>query len=139
MYSIDAVEHDLVIEPNAWMRSFDITDSLEVKKINEHIIAQVREKEQSARLQRKEKNNSAWSRGDLTKQKPTIRGHIPKKRERKIFFLGSTYKIRIRFYEAYKQFLDTCTQLYTQWKTGDFLIKWPACTFIPWRPPIIAT
>ena len=57
--SFDTVEHDLVIEPNAWMRSFDITDSLEVKETNEHIIAQVREKEQSARLQRKEKNNTA--------------------------------------------------------------------------------
>jgi len=137
--TFDSVEHALVLEPNAWMPIFGITESKEVKDTNQQIVLLVRENEQLARDQRREKKKTVWNKHQLRAQSPTVSGHIPKKRERKIFFLGSTKEIRLAFYAQYVQFVDTCRELYDLWKKGDFSIQWPPQAFIPWRAPFVAT
>jgi cell division protein FtsB len=134
--TFDSIDHPLILEPNAWMLVFGITELHEVQAVNHQIVALIRENEQLARNQRQENNKTVWSRRELRSQTPTISGHIPKKRERKIFFLGSTKEIRLEFYTGYVQFVKTCRGLYDLWRKGDFTIQWPPQAFIPWRPPL---
>jgi hypothetical protein len=135
--TFDSVEHQLTLEPNAWMKSFGIVEPDDVKTINNQIVSLIRSNERSVRKEREKRNIPVWSKRELRSQTPTVSGHIPKQRERKIFFLGSTNDIRHQFYLEYVDFVKTCKELFYSWRRGEFTLAWPPQAYIPWCPPTV--
>lgn len=126
----------LIREPNAWMKSFGITNDAEASKHNLRIIERVRRLEQRARLRRMKLNKPLFGSARLRSQ-PILKPHRPKKRERKIFVMMSDKKKRIRHIRLNNQFCDECKWCYEQTLMGNYSVEWPAGAFRPRIPPNI--
>jgi len=113
------------VMPLKWLEAFNIVDPIEVEKIRQRIIAQVRQEE--ARLAPK-KDPSRRIEGFMVDDR-----HIPKKKERKVFMYASCKEIRIAFLETFRAFIHRCAECYRLMRQGYKDVPWPAECF---KPPI---
>ena len=123
--------HPLTFHPNAWMKCFGIKDS-EVEAINKRIFEMILNSESLSRQERLAKGFSTFGINKL-KAEPIMKPHIPKKKERKIFFLASTFETRLAMLNDFLAFDDQCTRCYQALRKGDTSISWPPGAF---RPPM---
>lgn len=125
--------HELVIQPNTWMRSFGIVDPEQVEETNQKIVQYLTGLEQEAREKRKKKNQKVMGQKRLLEE-PIDLTYQPKKPTRRIFVHSLDPELRAYLIEKYQEFCDACKQCYERWKLGDFAVRWPDGAFLP-SPP----
>ena len=119
--------------PNIWMRAFGVKDC-DVSEINQRIQKKLRHRERIAAMLRRITGRTVMGRPALKKQ-PILKPHKPKKKSRKIFYLGSSREDRIWYILDFKEFCRQCAECYQEWLKGNFLVKWPPGAFKPPLPP----
>jgi len=125
--------HKLVIQPNAWMKSFNISPE-EVEEINEGILERLKELESEAR---KERNSLGWKVMGARRlaSEPLSLSYRSKSTAKKIFCYAEDRETRIQMIADYKEFCARCTECYQLWKLGDYKVQWPPGAFLPAMPP----
>jgi hypothetical protein len=113
------------IMPLKWLEAFNVVDPVEIEKIRQRVITQVRQEE-----------------ARLAPKKPPLRRiegyivdgrHIPKKKERKVFMYASCKMTRLAFLETFQAFIQRCAECYRLMRQGYKDVPWPAECF---KPPI---
>ena len=125
--------HLLVLQPNAWMKSFGLDDEV-VEDINEHIMARIEKFESNARADRIRRGFRPMGAKRLEAQ-PIDLAYMSKSQGRRIFVYASDKNIRMRMIQRYKEFCRICDECYQRWKLGDYTIEWPPGAFKPPIPP----
>ena len=127
--------HELVIEPNAWMKTFGIDTGAEVEETNERIMAFHTVLEEEAREKRVADKRKVMGRKKL-RSRPINLSYQPKKTSRRIFTYSLDPKLRVYLIEAYQEFCANCRECYERWKLGDFSVQWPPGAFLPPMPHV---
>jgi hypothetical protein len=127
------LSHELVVEPNAWMKVFGVQSEAEVAGVNEGIIEQLKDFEYSAARERKEKGKQVIGALKLSQASIDL-SYRPKSHGRRIFVYALDTEIRISMIESYKAFCERCTECYLRWKLGDYSVEWPPGAFKPAEP-----
>jgi hypothetical protein len=125
------VTHDLVLEPNAWMKCFGIED---VASTNQRITDRLRDMEESARTKRCQNGWKVKGASRLAAEAINLT-YKPKSGSRKIFIYTLNPERRKQMLADYKFFCQRCTYCYEQWKVGDYSVEWPPGAFQPPIPP----
>jgi hypothetical protein len=128
--SEEALEHELVIKPLAWLELFGITDRKRIEAIRQRVIKLVYEQE--AKYQ-KERTRPVIGAQNLRRQR-YLKPHVPAKRGRKIFVISVDPEMRRRIISFVRQISETCRMCYERLKQGGS-VTWPDGIFIPWLPP----
>jgi hypothetical protein len=113
------------VMPLKWLEAFKVVDPIEVEKIRQRIIAEVRREE--ARLAPK-KSPSRRIEGFIVDAR-----HIPRKKERKVFMYASCKELRLAFLQTFRAFIRQCAECYRLMRQGYKDVPWPAECF---KPPI---
>ena len=128
-------QHTLTIEPNAWMKCFNITDKAEIQRINQTIKNSIRMREALSEERRKKQGKSALGSHRLAAQ-PILKDHTPKKKSKKIFVICHVKDLRIACIEEHLDFIALRRERFLEWKMGDFSNGWPPGCFRPPMPPL---
>lgn len=126
--------HELVRQPNAWMKCFGITKDEEVMEINKRIKAKLRQMEADARKKRQRENKSILGAERLRNQ-PLMKPHTPKKRGRKILIIATDKEVIVEHNLRAKAFRKTYKNCHARWRRGELNIEWPPEGFKPQLPP----
>jgi len=113
------------IMPLKWLEAFNIVDPIQIEKIRQRIITEVRRVE--ATLAPKIPPSQRLA-GYVVDNR-----YVPKKKERKVFMYGSCKEIRFVFLEVYRSFIARCADCYQLMKQGYTNVSWPPECF---KPPI---
>ena len=113
------------VMPLKWLEAFKIIDPIEIEKIRQRIIAQVREEE--ARLAPK-KTPLRRIEGFVVTD-----AYVPRKKGRKVFMYASCKELRWAFLATFRRFINQCTECYLLMKQGYTDVPWPPGCF---KPPI---
>jgi hypothetical protein len=124
--------YKLTRHPNAWMRCFGVKTDQEVQEVNDSIIEQIRENELLEAQRRKADGKTVLGAARMRAQ-PLMKAHVPKEKDRKIYFIASDPETRIAAIAEFKEFCEECDECYQAWKRGDFSVEWPPGAF---RPPL---
>jgi hypothetical protein len=111
--------------PLKWLHAFKIVDPIEIEKVRQRIIKEVREEE--ARL--------APKKAPLRRIEGFVvtDAYVPKKKSRKIFMFASSKELRLAFLETFHSFIRKCRECYLLMKQGYTDVPWPPGCF---KPPI---
>ncbi len=123
----------LVRQPNYWMKCFGIEER-DAGEINKDIEEKLEKKEEAAERRREKSGKKVMGRVKLLSQ-AIMAEHTPKKRDRKIFYLGLCKENRIAYLREFKSFCDQCRACYREWLVGNFSVSWPPGAFKPPLPP----
>jgi hypothetical protein len=115
----------LRIEPNAWMKCFNL-EQKDVAVFNADCLGQLRVAEQEARVLREAKGRKPKGAA-LLREEAIMRSHTPKKKERKIFVIGTDKEARINYINMVKGILAECRRLFLK----NLMHLWPAGVFRP--------
>jgi hypothetical protein len=115
----------LRIMPLKWLHAFNIVDPIEIEKIRQRIINEVRAEE--ARLALK-KDPLRRIEGFVVTDT-----YVPRKKSRKIFMYGSSKEVRLEYLETFHDFIRKCRECYRLMKQGYTDVPWPPGCF---KPPI---
>ncbi len=115
----------LSIEPNAWMRCFGLEDK-DVAALNGECVKRLRAAEKEAQALREAQGKKAKGCASL-REEAIMRPHTPKKRERRVFVIGTDKETRISYIEFVKSILAECRQLFLR----NLLHLWPPGVFRP--------
>ena len=126
----------LTFYPFAWLKVFGITSSRQVNEIRNRIVEMTKETEQGLLKERFKDRMQVLGVARLLRASISVRGHKPKKIERKIFFLSSISELRCRFLAHYKRFCDDCRQCYRLACKGVKDLIWPHGAFVPPIPAL---
>jgi hypothetical protein len=126
------LSHDLVLQPNAWMKIYGITDPAEVAEVNQSIVSTLLHYEAEARTIRCQSGWRVKGAAKLATEAINL-SYLPDKKSRKIFVYASDPELRKQRIADYKIFCQRCTYCYEQWKIGDYSVEWPPGAF---QPPI---
>ena len=113
------------VMPLKWLEAFGIVDPIEIEKVRQRIIAQVRDEE--ARL--------APQRAPSRRLEGFVVTDVyrPRKKQRKVFMYSSCRKLRWAFQETFRRFINQCAKCYLLMKQGCLDVPWPPGCF---KPPI---
>lgn len=131
--SEEAIEHPIVLKPFKWLEPFGISDSKDIERIRQKIIARVHETERANSLARAKANKGCLSCRALVQQE-FMKPHIPKKKDRKIFLICGDKETRLSLLESFRRTIARCRECYRLAKAG-LRVDWPPGTFIPCFPP----
>ena len=121
----DATEyHDFTIYPNAWMKSFYIEGTEQVRATNKKILLYVRLLQKKATAKRIAENKTIMHPTVLAQQ-PIDMTYIAKKPSRRIVTYSLEPKLLTYLLEQYEIFCEECAKCYESWKHGDFSVEWP--------------
>lgn len=127
----------LIFYPFAWMKVFEITTSEEVNEMRARVVEAVREAEQALSLERATNKRGVLGAARLVKESILIRGHKPRKTERRIFFLSSVAELRFDFLGLFRQFCEDCRQCYHLACQGAKDLVWPYGAYVPPIPALV--
>jgi hypothetical protein len=116
------------VMPLKWLQAFNIVDPIEIEKIRQRIINQVRQEE--AKLAPKKAPLHRIEGFVVTD------AYIPQKKNRKIFMYASCKELRWAFLETFRNFIRKCTESYLLIKQGYTDVPWPPGCFKPPIPPL---
>jgi hypothetical protein len=113
------------VMPFKWLEAFNIVDPVEIERIRQRIISEVR-REESRLFTEKEplRRIQGFVVGD---------SYVPKKKDRKVLMYASTKELRWAFLEAFSRFSMRCAECYQLMKQGYRDLPWPPECF---KPPI---
>ena len=133
MLSRAVCSHELVLQPNAWMKRYGISTPADVAATNRSIIAMVEEHEANARTKRNASGLKVKGANRLRREALTL-DYRPKRESRRIFVYAADKSLRIEMIEQYKAFCERCQQCYELWKEGDLTVAWPPGAYKPPQP-----
>ena len=116
------------VMPLKWLHAFNIVDPIEIEKVRQRIIKEVREEE--ARL--------APKKAPLRRIEGFVvtDAYVPQKKSRKIFMFASSKELRLAFLETFHSFILKCRECYFLMKQGYTDVPWPPGCFKPPIPPL---
>jgi hypothetical protein len=116
------------VMPLKWLQAFNIVDPVEIEKIRQRIIAQVREEE--TRL--------APKKAPLRRIEGFVvtDAYVPRKKSRKVFMYASCKELRWLFLETFRSFVRRCAECYLLMKQGYLDVPWPPGCFKPPMPQL---
>jgi len=113
------------VMPFKWLEAFNIVDPVEIEKIRQRIISEVRKEE--SRLA-PAKALSRRIEGFVVDD-----SYVPRKKERKVFMYASSKELRWAFLQTFDRFVRRCFECYQLMKQGYRDPPWPPECF---KPPI---
>lgn len=116
----------LRVYPFKWLEQFGITDPVEIEKIRQQIIMEVRAEEA---IYANKKRPPQRLEGYLVTDE-----YLPPKKERSVFMYGSTPEVRIASLRDHDRFSQKCRECFLLLKKGYNSIPWPPGCFIPPSP-----
>jgi REP element-mobilizing transposase RayT len=128
--------HELAIEPNAWIKTFNIEKEEDVEGANKSVMQFYIGLEQTAKEAREKEKKKVMGKKRL-KAAPINMAYAPKKTSGRIFVICLDPKLRAYLIQKYKEFCELCRMCYERWKVGDFTVKWPPGAFLPPKPTTI--
>jgi len=126
-----------VLHPNAWMRSFEITDPEEVEAINRRIVKAVYSQQEVLIAHRRKEGRSVMGVDRMKNEKSTLDGWEPKKNGRRIFVICKDTSLRKQYISEYKLFCQQCREARQKVLAGIKNVLWPKGAFIPWFQPLL--
>jgi len=125
--------HELILQPNAWMKRYGISSPEDVAATNRSILAMVREHEEKARDKRNAAGLKVKGANRLRREALTL-NYRPKKETRRIFVYAADKDIRIKMIAHYRGFCARCRECYQRWKRGELSVEWPPGAYKPPQP-----
>lgn len=125
--------HTLILNPNAWMKTFKIKTQDQVEEINKQIGKYLTGLEESARQKRAKGKKRIMGKKALRAQ-PLNLTYRPKKPTRRIFVYSVDPKLRVYLIEKYEEFCELCRKCYLRWKMRDYSVRWPKGALLPPAP-----
>jgi len=124
-----AIEQELELKPNSWMKSFGISEEHEVKEIRLSIMASIAANEAAARELRVQLKKGILGIKALRTQE-IMRAHKPAKSVFKSFISTMCNETRMAFIKQYNAICDICRECYEKAKLG-LVCEWPPGIFRP--------
>lgn len=121
------------LSPNAWMKTFGITEEAEIQKINKQIINLIRLTESDLRAKRAKLNKEVIGEERL-KAQPMDASYTPRKFGKKMLCICHDKNIRISFINFVKDLIAKAREVKKLWSNGDFSVKYPFGLFPPRIP-----
>lgn len=121
------------IDPNCWLKCFDISESDELKLVNDRILDAVREKESKNRERRKYESKTILGTTRLMNALIGSQYH-PEREGKKTICIGSTKEVRMKFIEFAKALFDEGRRIYEEWKIGNINLRYPWGLYPPSLP-----
>lgn len=126
-------ECELVVQPLAWLRTYGVSDPVQVEAIRQRIIKAVYAEEAAMSKERIEEGRPVLGPERL-KQQAYLRPHTPKKKGRRIFLICGDDHVRPQAIASHNEVSRKHRECYQLLKAG-LPHEWPPGTFIPWVPP----
>jgi hypothetical protein len=128
--------HEIVAQPNLWLKCFGITEPADVARANKAILRRVELGEEQARALRESEGKSVIGAEKLT-QVCIMAPHIPKRdpNERRIYFVTSSPTLAFQFKEQFRIFCDKCREVYQKLRRGEYKVEWPPGAIPAAAPP----
>jgi len=127
--------HQLTLQPDAWMKYFDITNSKEAKKLNEQIVEFIKAKELEFEKIRKDEGKSVIGARAL-KAAHLDPDYMPHRTGKKMWCLCDDKDLRISYIKWAKEIKNKARVVYEHWKNGDFSVSFPPGVFPPAIPKL---
>ena len=124
-------EHALVLQPNAWMAVFKMTDT-DVAEANQQIHTRLEEFEAEARKERCARGWRVKGANKLAAEALDL-SYLPRKFSRRIFVYAHDPEIRCEMIRVHQEFTERCKACYERWRLGDLSVDWPPGALFP--PP----
>jgi hypothetical protein len=124
-------QETLRIYPFAWLKAFGVTEEGEIEKVRQSVISEVRLHEAELRKQRAAEKRGVASPAVLLQEGFLLSGHVPKKKERRIYFISTVMELRLSFIRTFRRFCDECRECFERATRGITGISWPEGAFIP--------
>lgn len=125
-------EHELILEPNAWMAAFGLRDC-HVGEVNKQIYRRLQEFEAEARTLRTAKGFRVKGAGRLSTEELRM-DYLPSKTSGKIAVYAKDPEMRCQMIREYEAFVEQCRHCYERWRLGDFSVEWPPGAMLPPAP-----
>lgn len=119
----------LTIKPNLWFKVYGIDDPIEILRINQQILEEIRLEEKYYLATSKK---VILGRNKLINQQ-ICKKHLPKERKRKIFFLTSCVELAQAFISKFLEYDERCLTHLGELIQGIVHDNWPKNAF---RPPL---
>lgn len=118
-------ECTLIIQPNAWMDAFGITDPLEQERINQKLIQRVRLLEKRAADTRTRLKKSVIGRERLRLQRFDLSYLSPRRNGKRMWCLSEKRHLRVAFIAYFKDLMAKARAVRQLWAQGDFSVPYP--------------
>jgi hypothetical protein len=122
------------IFPNAWMKSFGISEPQEVSLWNERIISALKQQEAQQRHERIKEGRSVIGCSRLVNQR-IGRPYSPRRWGRRMLCICQDIPFRARFVEWIKQLVEQGREALREWRRGNF-VRYPLGLYPPSVPRI---
>jgi hypothetical protein len=128
--------HEIVVQPNLWLKCFGITDPATVARPNKAILRRVELGEERARELRAREGKPVIGAEKLI-QVCIMAPHTPKRdpNERRIYFVTSSPTLAFQFKEQFRIFCDKCREVYLKLSRGEYKVEWPPGAIPAAAPP----
>jgi len=127
--------YEFVLEPNAWLDAFNITDPKDQARWNGRIVERVRELEERAHKKRVESGKTVIGRQRLMKQKLNTT-YRPDRSGRRMWCLSGSREQRRSFIKFLMNLRDEARDVWKRWHMGDFSVPYPLGLYPPSMPKL---
>jgi hypothetical protein len=124
-YALARDTHTLRVMPFKWLEAFGLVDPIEIEKVRQRIISQVRQEE--AKITPKREPLRRIEGFVVTDR------YLPPKKDRKVFMYSSCKERRFAFLATFRRFIIQCAECYRLMKQGVIDVLWPPECF---KPPV---
>ena len=122
-----------IINPNAWMKCFKISDPKEIREINDKIISRVYQEEAEAREERKSQGKTPLGVERLLLT-PVGADYQPKRKGKRSLCIGDNDQDRIDFITHAKSLFEKGRETLEQWRKGNCSLMYPVGIYPPSLP-----
>lgn len=130
-----STHHEFVLEPNAWMEAFKITDAHEISRLNALIVSHLRVIEQRARQKRLRARKRVLGSRFLTAQQFNLY-YLPKRSGKRMWCLSEDRETRISFIKFFRDLMERAREIRRRWIVGDFSLPYPLGLYPPSLPKL---
>ncbi|NLF26146.1 MAG: hypothetical protein GX589_10900 [Deltaproteobacteria bacterium] len=123
------------VEPDAWMKCFEIEDSDERARLNKLIVEQVKAREDSYRKRRIKQGKGVIGRNRLVAQGLDIR-YRPEREGRQTWCICCDKQRRKEFIDWVKRLIEQAYDVYVRWRVGDYTLPYPLGLYAPSLPKL---
>lgn len=128
-------KHVFLLEPNAWLEAFDITDSVEQARLNAVILERLRRVEKRAQQKRQLTKKRIIGATALTRQVFNLY-YRPRRGGKRMWCLSESRKIRVRFIRFFRELMNRAREIRSMWNRGDFSLPYPLGLYPPCLPKL---
>lgn len=129
------VQHDFILEPNAWMEAFGIIDPLEQARWNERIVSRLRTMEDRCAEKRRQFGKTVMGAPRLLQQTFNL-VHRPERQGRRTICLTEDRSLRKKFLQLFRDLMNRARSVSRAWKLGDFSLPFPSGLYPPSFPKL---